>query len=71
MNKYILHTKGEKVITLGDEIVKTFKGNPSPDTIAKYIYSKGYHTNMKVPCPVWRDYLTKAITKLIENNAKG
>lgn len=69
MTKYILHTKGEKVITLGDEVVKTFKGNPSPETIAKYIYSNGYHTNMKVPCPVWREYLTKAITKIIENNA--
>lgn len=70
MNKYILQTKGLKTITYNGEIIKTFKGNPSPDTIAEYIYSKGYHTNMAVPDPVWRDYLVKAINKLIESKGK-
>jgi hypothetical protein len=69
MCKYVfIVNKGIKEVWYNDNLVKRWLGNPLASDIALFIYNRGLHTNMNVADSVWREYLIKEITRLIEKH---
>ena len=57
---------GVKHLVKNNNIIHTFKGNPDKETIAQYIFDKGYYKDMFIEDDVWRNFIIQYITKLIE-----